>query len=411
MNRSLKILYTNFSGTIIGAYDKQAGRILGWARTNNNVFILAPQLDSEIIKKEILDKQKSGIKTISLPFTKKETSSNLGIILSFSLRTLISPLILFKKLPIFDFAINNSPFFVDIVPILWLKFFGRCDFWIALIDNIIPKPNNRLGNRFINTIVYLEWRTAVFLAHHFATAVFTINPEVKNELMKLGIPGSKIHFSQCGLLLDKIIGRKTNKKLYDACYLGRITKNKGIFDLIQVWKEIVRVKPLAKLAVIGPGISSTLEEFKKKIREVNLGENIIYFGFVSSEKKYEILSSSKLFIFLSKVDAEEAWAISLMEALACGLPALTYNLKIYKHIYGDGILQKSKIGDINSVIQKTLFFLNNKKERDILSKKGMSFARQFDWFKIAEEDLKKIRKIILNDLKSKRKLGLIEEIA
>jgi len=398
MNRRLKILYINLSGIGIYSYDKPAGRILGWSRINNDVFLLAPQLNSEIIKKEILDKEKSRVQAIFLPFTKKETGSTFGIIISYFLRILISPLILFKKMPIFNFAVNNSPFLVDIMPILWLKIFGRCKHWIALIDNIIPAPAKRLGNRYINTLVYLEWRLAIFLAHHFATAVFTINPEVKKELMKLGIPGSKIHYSQCGLLLDKIICSPTNKKLYDACYLGRITENKGIFDLILVWKEIVRIKPLVKLAVIGSGRDDVVAEFKKRIVEANLESNIIYFGFVKSEKKYEILYSSKLFIFLSKVDAEEAWAISLMEALACGLPALTYNLKIYNHIYGEGILQKSKISDINSVVNKTLFLLNNEKERDILSKKGMSFARQFDWFKIAEEDLKKIRKIILNDL-------------
>ena len=397
MSSQLTILYTCLGSVSTHAFDKQAGRTLGWARANNDVFMLVPQLTLRIAKREVIDKSKSRISVITLPFTKKETNSILGIIISYSLRILVSPLILLKRTPVFDFGYCNSPVLIDIVPILWLKLFGRCKHWIALIDNIIPTPANRLGNRYLNTLVYLEWRLVIFLAHHFATAIFTINPEVQKKLVKLGMPRNKIHSSQCGLLIDKIICSPTNKKLYDACYLGRIAENKGIFDLILVWKEIIRIKPLVKLAVIGPGRNDVVAEFKKRIVEANLESNIICFGFVKSEKKYEILCSSKLFIFLSKVNAEEAWAISLMEALACGLPAITYNLAIYKHIYGDGILQKSKIGDINSVINKTLFLLNNEKERDILSKKGMSFARQFDWFKIAEEDLKKIRKIILND--------------
>ncbi len=396
MGNELKILYVDMGGVTLYSCDKTAGRILGWAEKHNNVFLLVPKLIEETAKKEICDISKfpERIKIITLPFSDKKRTSGPGIIFSYFLRILFSPAVLFKRISKFDIGYSNSPVLVDIVPILWLMLFGRCKHWIAPLDNIIPTPANRLGNRFINTIVYLESRLVIVLVHHFATVIFTINPEVKKELVKLGVPSNKMHFSQCGLFIDKIICRITDKKLYDACYLGRITENKGIFDLILVWKNVVRIKPFAKLVVIGRGRDAVVEEFKKRIKDANLENNIIYFGFVEWEKKYEILCSSKLFVFLSRLNAEEAWAISLMEALACGLPAVTYNLAIYNHVYEDGLLLKNEIGDIASVTAKTLSLLDNPKERESFATKGIEFAKKFDWSVIAKKDLEIIKKII-----------------
>jgi glycosyltransferase involved in cell wall biosynthesis len=76
-----------------------------------------------------------------------------------------------------------------------------------------------------------------------------------------------------------------------------------------------------------------------------------------------------------------------MEALACGLPAITYDLAIYNHIYREDILQKNKIGDINSVINKIKFLLIDEDIRRQLRNKSIIFAEQFNWFDIAKRDL------------------------
>lgn len=385
-------------GVALYSCDKPAGRILGWVSEQNTVCVLVPELIHKTAKKEIQGKSNypDRIKIITMPFSNKEQSSGIGIIFSYFLRILFSPSILFKDISKLNIGYSNSPVLVDIVPILWLKFFGKCRHWVLMMDSIVPPPAKRSGSNFINVITYVESRLVTILANLFASAVFTVNPELKNEIARLGVDGRKIFLSKNGLFMnriDKVIATSKGT-IYDAAYMGRITENKGVFDLILVWAEIVKRNPMMKLAVMGTGRSDVVERFMDSIKKNKLGENIDYLGFTGGDKKYEILKSSKMFIFLSKVNADESWGISLMEALACGLPAITYNLAIYKHVYGDGILQKSEIGDVNSVIDKTLFFLNNGKERNTLSERSISFASQFDWFKIAQGDLDKIRKII-----------------
>jgi glycosyltransferase involved in cell wall biosynthesis len=394
-NIQLKILYINLGGTAFYAYDKPAGRILGWAKTNNNVFILAPQLDFKTIKKEILDKEKLKIKAIFFPFTKKETNSIFGIIIAYFIRVLISPLILFKNLPVFDFSFSNSCFFVDIIPALWLKIFGRCRYWILMMDSVVPSPKERNGNFMVNFLTYLESIIVGKIANIFADIIFTVNPELKKEMVKRGIKKEKIIISQNGLFMEKInYVKEIKNKKYDAVYMGRISVNKGILDLIKIWGGIVKKMPKAKLAIMGMGLDNVVEKFKSNIKENGLEKNIDYLGFVPRPKKYEFLKNSKVFLYLPKINSDESWGISLMEALACGLPAISYNLPIYENIYKTKSLIRVKLNDIDSVTEKLFYLLKNKKIWASLSRESINFAKNFDWFKIANKDLKLIRNFL-----------------
>jgi len=233
------------------------------------------------------------------------------------------------------------------------------------------------------------------IAKRFATVIFTVNPELKDVIVKRGVDEKKVFLTQNGLFMDKIDRvSATEKDNYDAVYMGRITENKGIFDLLSVWTKVIEKIPSAKLAIMGTGRSEVVKNFVGKIKEKGLEKNIDYLGFVGGDEKYIIFKSSKMFLFLSKVNADESWGISLMEGLACGLPAVTYNLAIYNHVYEDGLLLKNEIGDTASVTAKTLTLLNNPKERESFAIRGIEFAKQFNWATIAKEDLNKIKEII-----------------
>ena len=397
MNQKLKILYVDMGGVNIYSCDKPAGRILGWVSEGNEVSLLIPGLMSKTAKREIQDNSKypERIKIINFPFSERITTSSYGIIFSYFLRLLFSPSVLFMNKSNYDFGYSNSPVLVDIVPILWLKLFGRCKHWVLMLDSIVPLPSQRSGSGFINIITYLESRFVNVLANFFASAVFTVNPELKKEMIKRGIKKEKIILSQNGLFMERINSVKNQKsKKYDAVYMGRISINKGVLDLIKIWKKLVKKRPKAKLAIMGMGLDDIVMKFKREIEKNDMVKNIEYLGFTPSNKKYTVLKKSKVFLYLSKVNADESWGISLMEALACGLPAISYNLPIYEHIYKTESLIRIKLNDLDSVTKKLIYLLENQKVWLSLSKKSINFAKNFDWFKIAKEDLKKIKKVL-----------------
>lgn len=397
MVNQLKILYVDLGGVTVYCCDKPAGRILGWANAKNQVYILAPNLIKETMEKEIdaLAEFPDSIHHRTLPCTTKSRSSSLGIIFSYGQRLILSPFVLWSKMPKLDFGFSNSPVLIDILPILILKLFGRCRHWILMMDSIVPEPQKRTGSSFINYITYLESLLVVKLASWLATAVFTVNPELKTALISRGLSQNKIILSKNGLFFQKLdLVPEPQTKTYDAVFMGRITENKGIFDLLTVWQKIIEKLPQAKLAIIGTGREDVVNRLISFIKENKLEKNIDYLGFVHSPQKYKLLKSAKIFLFLSKVNADESWGISLMEALACGLPAITYDLEIYKHVYSPNILIKKSISDLTAVYQETINLLNDSARRLILADTVKRFARQFDWLTIAEQDLNQIKKIL-----------------
>ncbi|MFH1601780.1 MAG: glycosyltransferase [Candidatus Shapirobacteria bacterium] len=395
MNRQLQILYINLGDIGTYSYDKQAGRILGWAKQGNSVNLLVSELGRKTASEEIINKDPVHARLLTLPFSGKEANSAIKIIFSYFLRVCCAPLILFKKLPTFDFAVSNSCFLVDIVPVFWLKIFKKCKGWVLIMDSIVPSPKEREGNFLINLLAYSESIFLGKIANLFADLIFTVNPELKKEMIKRGIGEKKIIFSENGLFMEKInLVKNPKKKKYEAAYMGRISVNKGVFDLIEVWRELIKEKPKARLAIMGGGLEDVVEKLKKEIKKNELEKNIEYLGFTSAPKKYQVLKNSRIFLYLSKVNADESWGISLMEALACGVPAISYNLPIYEHIYKTKSLIRVECNKVKSVITSLKFLLEDEKTYALLSRGSVNFAKKFDWFKIAQKDLIKIRKTL-----------------
>lgn len=104
-------------------------------------------------------------------------------------------------------------------------------------------------------------------------------------------------------------------------YFGLINKNKGVFDLIDVFvKHKSEFSNKVKLTICGIGET---DEFMHLIRENSL-ENIIQFeGWVSGKKKFELLADSDILILPSYI---EGLPISLLEAMAYSKAIISTNV-------------------------------------------------------------------------------------
>ncbi|PID28688.1 MAG: hypothetical protein CSB55_03930 [Candidatus Cloacimonadota bacterium] len=113
------------------------------------------------------------------------------------------------------------------------------------------------------------------------------------------------------------------KKLYfkpDVKYLisvGNLVKTKGHIHLIKALPEIIKFEPDIKLILVGNGNEKI--RLMNKLRELKLTEYVEFHDFLQPEKLAEYYSASDLFIFPS---LNEAFGIALVEAMACGLPAI-----------------------------------------------------------------------------------------
>lgn len=133
-----------------------------------------------------------------------------------------------------------------------------------------------------------------------------------------------------------------------AVFLGMINKGKGIYDLLEVVRDIIKIYPEFRLIIGGSG---EIDELNKFI-ENSLSKNVQYIGWVSGQQKKDLLEDSTLFILPSY---NEGMPMSILEAMAYKNVCISTNVGGVPSVienYKNGILINpgNKIELYNSII-------------------------------------------------------------
>ncbi|MFW5799215.1 MAG: glycosyltransferase family 4 protein [Spirochaetota bacterium] len=104
-------------------------------------------------------------------------------------------------------------------------------------------------------------------------------------------------------------------------YIGRISPEKGITYLIDAFSKTVKDGYKAKLMLVGDGKEKEVTAVKNAIDTYNLNERIIMTGFRSDI--VNILNGIDVYI---QPSLQEAFPISILEAMACGKTVISTNV-------------------------------------------------------------------------------------
>jgi glycosyltransferase involved in cell wall biosynthesis len=206
--------------------------------------------------------------------------------------------------------------------------------------------------------------------------VVTLSPSVRNELVKKGISKENIFVIPPGIDLEKhTSGRKSAVPL--ILYVGRLKKYKGIDHLIMSMREIRKKVRDARLLIVGKG--DYMSELTGLTETVGLKDAVEFCGYVSEEKKIELLKKAHVLVIPS---IEEGWGIPIIEAAACGTPAIGTNTSGLR----DSIIDEKTgllvpYGKPNTLAKKIVRVLENDDLRRRLSSNAMEWAKNFDWEK------------------------------
>ncbi len=114
--------------------------------------------------------------------------------------------------------------------------------------------------------------------------------------------------------------------------VGRLSKEKGFVDLVKVFAKVARDFPDWNLHIVGDG--EERETIKQYIKEYQLKDRIILYGFKDRKYIAQLLSKSSLYVMTSY---EESFGIVLIEAQSFGIPCLAYDCARGAHeIISDG---------------------------------------------------------------------------
>jgi len=240
-------------------------------------------------------------------------------------------------------------------------------------------------SRLVSLAKTIAFHLTIFLLKK-VKGVIAVSKFTAKNLENNGIPSSKIFVSGNATNLDLIGKAKPHSKgkVYDGVFVGRIAKEKGVFDLLETWRKVVKVKENAKLLIIGSGVE--LQPLKREIAFFCLKENVLIRGRCGDMELYSLLKQSKIFVFPSIF---EGWGISVAEALACGLPVVAYDIPALREIFGKCksvfLVPVKNIDGLASTILNIL----NKYEREHfkLGCYSKGYSKLFSWEKVAKRDL------------------------
>jgi glycosyltransferase involved in cell wall biosynthesis len=129
-------------------------------------------------------------------------------------------------------------------------------------------------------------------------------------------------------------------------YTGRLVSYKGLPLLLRVWKEIAAQHDDVYLLLVGPGsldIHNCETELRQYVQQEGLENCVRITGEVRNVE--EFLQAADIFAFPTE---SEAFGISLVEAMACGLPVIATPVGAIREIVTegqDGLLVQPGDGD------------------------------------------------------------------
>lgn len=170
-------------------------------------------------------------------------------------------------------------------------------------------------------------------------------------------------------------------------YLGRVSREKGLETLSDAFERVLRTHPDAVLAVIGDG--PWKNQFRERLAHTG---RAVFPGEMKGDLLAQALASADLFAFPSTTDT---FGNAVLEAIACGVPAVVTDQGGPKEIVQDGV---SGVvvpgGDADSMAEAMARLLSDPVERRRLAEGGAARAEAFRPEAARDRHLEFYRKVV-----------------
>jgi glycosyltransferase involved in cell wall biosynthesis len=248
---------------------------------------------------------------------------------------------------------SASDFWPDSLPALFLYLANRdrCR-WIAGFYLFAPNPLRGFMEKgswrlptLRNTLYWLSQKPIYLVVKHLADAVFvTSDPDTEPFVTprrgrhRVVVIRGGVDTSPASSFYREVETVGSGER-YDAVFVGRFHPQKGVVDLVEIWKLVTEEIPGATMAIIGAGPLE--DQVAEAIKRNGLQDEISMLGYMDGEKKYEVFKRSSLILHPALYDSG---GMAAAEGMAWGLAGVSYDLRALKTYYPRGMV-KVPVGD------------------------------------------------------------------
>lgn len=267
---------------------------------------------------------------------------------------------------------------------------GMLAAWLARVP---VRVHSFTGQVWVTRRGPMRWllKTADKCIAAMATDVLVDSPSQRNFLIEQGIVGAQRSAvlgsgSICGVNTQRFCPSAVERQAVRAelgssadalvcLYLGRLNHDKGVLDLASAFAQVHESFPQVELWVVGPDESNWFEQMQASMGDA--AQQVKRVGFTSQPERF--MQAADLFCLPSY---REGFGSSVIEAAACGVPALA------SRIYGltDAVAEGQtgwmhEAGNVQDLTHQLMAVLADPAE---LAVKG-KWARQYAETVFAEE--------------------------
>lgn len=170
---------------------------------------------------------------------------------------------------------------------------------------------------------------------------------------------------------NNAISKLDNNEITTVC---RLSEEKGLFDLIDIFKYITEQNDKLKLNIVGDGVlKNALVEYTY---ELGIEKKVIFHGFRDSNYISKVLEKSDLYLMTSYT---ESFGIALLEAFCHGVPAIAFDSAegARELIFNgkNGYLIKNR--NIKEYEKKVIELINDKEKLDNFSRESVKISQNY----------------------------------
>ncbi|MFC1940392.1 glycosyltransferase family 4 protein [Chloroflexota bacterium] len=209
----------------------------------------------------------------------------------------------------------------------------------------------------------------------------------KDALASWGYSSDRITVIPSGVSFTEIQAITDNSKEdgdIDVIFVGRLIKAKGVHTLINAIAHLKKNHKRVNAAIIGDG--PEMQNLTALAKELNVEEEIHFYGAIDKDEEVTaLLKDARVFVYAAV--PEGGWALTIVEANACGLPvvsvksgALGSNEAVIDGY--NGFLAEEQSPEL--IAEKIVLILENDPLREDMKRNALSFAQSLDWEKQTE---------------------------
>jgi len=161
-----------------------------------------------------------------------------------------------------------------------------------------------------------------YLRCYRTARVLALSPSTQRDLVRLGFRGP-ITLVPPGLNVadtPRVLSKEAEPTLL---YVGRLAPSKRVSDIVRAFALFKEEVPTGRLWLVGSGSPSYVAKLKRAIARLRLTRDVQLWGWIPESRKRDLMGRAHI---LTMASVREGWGLAVLEANACGTPAIVYDV-------------------------------------------------------------------------------------